>query len=233
MSEVPDFGLSCVRLRICGSLGSSSLQDVENLLLHKCLSSLSITVCGDVQESLVEALARGLAGDSAVKFLDLCVNGNFSFHGAYLLEKGILKNRSLTNVKVSVNGEPPENWQAVAKNLRAQFAEKAIVSAIYPNTFSKVQDSQVAHLNRFLSKTDLKQKIVTLNVWGELSGDGCKALCEILLHFPVSHLTLNILGQLADEILRCTASCLEEKEKLSLISINAWVEMTQKGKQAH
>ena len=227
MSKFPDFGLSSVRLRICGSLGSSSLQGVENLLLHKCLSSLFITVCGDVQESLVEALARGLAGESAVKFLDLCVNGNFSFDGAYLLEKGILRNRSLTNVKVSVNGEPPENWQAVAKNLRAQFAEKAIVSAIYPNTFSKVKDSQVTHLNRFLSKADLKQQTVTLNVWGELSGDGCKAVCEVILHFPGSHLTLNIHGQLTDEILRWTAGCVEEQEKLSSITINAWVEMTE------
>ncbi|XP_044169857.1 uncharacterized protein LOC114951253 [Acropora millepora] len=228
VSKLPDFGLSSVRLRICGSLGSSSLQDVENLLLHKCLCTLSITACGDVQESLVEALARGLEGESAVKFLDFCVNGNFSFRGAYLLEKGILRNRSLTNVKVSVNGEPPENWQAVAKNLCAQFAEKAIVSEIYPNTFSKVKDSQVTHLNRFLSKTDLKQQTATLNVWGELSGDGCKAVCEVLLHTPVSHLTLNIHGQLTDEILRYIARCVEEQEKLSPITINAWVEMTEK-----
>ena len=224
VSKVPDFGLSSVRLRICGLLGLSSLQDVENLLLHKCLSSLSITVCGDVQESLVEALA----GESAVKFLDLCVNGNFSFHGAYTLEKGILRNRSLTNVEVSVNGEPPENWQAFAKNLRTQFAEKAIVSSIYPNTFSKVKDSQVTHLNQFLSKTDLKQQTVTLNVWGELSGDGGKAVCEVLLHSPVSRLTLNIHGQLTDEILRCTARCVEEQEKLSSVNINAWFEMTEK-----
>ena len=227
VSRVPHFQSSSFRLRICSSLSSSSLRDVENLLLDECLSSLFITVYGDVQESLVEALARGLAGESAVKFLDLCVNGNLSFDGAYLLEKGILRNRSLTNVKVSVNGEPPENWQAVAKNLRARFAEKAIVSAIYPNTFSKVKDSQVTHLNRFLSKTDLKQQTVTLNVWGELSGDGCKAVCEVILHFPGSHLTLNIHGQLTDEILRCTAGCVEEQEILSSITINAWVEMTE------
>ena len=228
VSKVPNFGLSSVRLRICGSLGSFSLQDFENLLLYKCLSSLSITVCGDEQESLVETLARGLAGESAVKFLDLCVNGNFSFRGAYLLEEGILRNRSLTSIKVSVNGEPPENWQPVAKNLRAQFAEKAIVTEIYPNTFSKVKDSQVTHLNRFLSKTDLKQQTVTLNVWGELDGDGCKAVCEVLLHTPVSHLTLNIHGQLTDEMLRYIARCVEEQEELSPITINAWVEMTEK-----
>ena len=228
VSKVSDFGLSSVRLRICGSLDSFSLQDVENLLLHKCLSSLSITVCGDVQESLVETLARGLAGESAVKFLDLCLNGNFSSRGASLLRQGILRNRSLTSIKVSVNGEPPENWQAVAKNLRAQFAEKAIVSEIYPNTFSKVKDSQLTHLNRFLSETDLKQQTATLNVWGELSGDGCKALCEVLLHTPVSHLTLNTHGQLTDQILRYITRCLEQQGKLSSITINAWVEMTEK-----
>ena len=90
-----------------------------------------------------------------------------------------------------------------------------------------MKDSQVTHLNRFLSKSDLKQQTVTLNVWGELSGDGCKAVCEVLLHSPVSHLTLNIHGQLTDEILRCTASCIEEQEKLSSLTINAWVEMTE------
>ena len=230
VSEVPDFGLSSVRLKICGSLGSSSLEDVENLLLHKCLRSLSITVCGDVQESLVEALARGLEGESAVTFLYLYINGNFSFRGAYLLEEGILRNRSLRNIKVSVNGEPPENWQAVAKNLRAQFAERGILAEIYPNTFSKVKDSQVTHLNRFLSdlKTDLKKQTVTLNVWGEWSGDGCEAVCDVLLNTPVSHLTLNIHGQITDEMLRYIARCFEEQEKLSPITINAWVEMTEK-----
>ncbi|XP_067018447.1 uncharacterized protein [Acropora muricata] len=226
--KVPDFGLSPVRLRICRSLRSSSLQDLENLLLQKWLCHLSITVCGDVQESLVEALARGLEGESAVKYLDLCVNGNFSFRGAYLLEKGILRNRSLTNIKVFVNGQPPENWQTVAMNLCAQFAEKAIVSDIYPNTFSALKDIQVTHLNRFLSRTDLKQQTVTLNVWGELSGDGCKAVCGVLLNTPVTHLTLNVHGQLTDEMLRYIARCFEEQEKLSPITINAWVEMTEK-----
>ncbi|XP_067019573.1 protein NLRC3-like isoform X2 [Acropora muricata] len=228
VSKVPDFGVSSVRLRICGSLGSFLLQEVENLLLHKCLCSLSITVCGDVQESLLEALARGLAGESAVKFLDLCINGNFSFRGASLLKQGILRNRSLTNIKVSVNGEPPENWQAVSKSLRAQFAEKANVSESYPNTLSKVKDSQVTHLSWFLSKTDLKQKTATLNVWGELSSDGCKAVCEVLLRTPLSHLTLNIHGQLTDEMLRYIARFDEEHEKLLPITINAWVEVTEK-----
>ena len=102
-----DSSLPSVGLRIYGILNQSAVHAVENLLFTKCLSSLSITMYGDVQESLAKTLAGGLAGRSAVKFLDLCVNGKLSFDGAYSLEAGILRNRSLRNVKVSVNEELP------------------------------------------------------------------------------------------------------------------------------
>ena len=223
-----DSSLSSVGLRIYGMLNQSALQAVENLLFNKCLSSLSIIMYGVVQESLAKTLARGLAGESAVKFLDLCVNGKLSFDGAYLLEEGILGSGSLRNVKISVDGELPVNWQAVGENLHAKLAEKGVVSSIYPNTFSKVKGSQVTSLNRLLSQTHLVQQNVTLDVWGELSGDGSKAVSELLLHTPVSHLTLNIHGQLTDEILRCTARCVKEQEKPSSITINAWIQMTEK-----
>ena len=226
-----DSSLSSVGLRIYGILNQSALQAVENLLFNKCLSSLSIAVYGDVQESLVKALAGGLAGNSAVKFLDLCVNGKLSFDGACSLEEGILRNGSLRNVKISVNGELPVNWQGVGENLHANLAKKGVVSLIYPNIYSKVNGSQVARLNRMLlSKTHLVQQNVTLNVWGDLSGDGSKAGCEVLLNTLVSHVTLNIHGQLTDEILRCTARYGKELEKPSSITINSWVQMTEKEK---
>ena len=226
-----DSSLSSVGLRIFGVLNQSALQAVENLLFNKCLSSLSVTICEDVQKYLPKVLARGLAGKTAVKFLDLCVNGKLSFDGACSLEEGILRNRSLINVKVSVNGELPVNWQGVGENLHAKLAKKGVVSSIYSNTFSKVKGSQVTILNRMLlSKTHFVQQNVTLNVWGELSGDGSKAMCEVLLHTLVSHLTLNIHGQLTDEILRCIARCVKEQEKRSSITINAWVQMTEKEK---
>ena len=228
---VAESSLSSVGLRIYVELNQSALQAVENLLFNKCLSSLSITIYGDVQESLAKALAGGLAGNSAVKFLDLCVNGKLSFDGACSLEEGILRNGSLRNVKISVNGELPVNWQGVGENLHAKLAKKGVVSSIYPNIFSKVKGSQVIRLNRMLlSKTHLVQRNVTLNIWGELSGDGSKAVCEVLLHTPVSHLTLNIHGQLTDEILRCTARYAKEQEKPSSITINTWVQMTEKEK---
>ena len=223
-----DSSLSSVGLRIDGILNQSALHAVENLLFNKCLSSLSITMYGVVQESLAKTLARGLAGESAVKFLDLCVNGKLSFDGAYSLEEGILRSGSLRNVKVSVNGELPVNWQAVGENLHAKLAKKGVASSIYPNTFSKVKGSQVTSLSRMLLQTHLVQQNVTLNVWGELRGDGSKAVCELLLHNSVSHLTLNIHGKLTDEILRCTARCVNKQEKPSSITINAWVQMTEK-----
>ena len=87
----------------------------------------------------------------------------------------------------------------------------------------------MTRLNRMhFPKTDLVQTNATLNVWGDLSGDGSEAVCEVLLYTPVSHLTLNIHGQLTDEILRCTVKSVKEQEKLSSITINSWVQMTEK-----
>ena len=224
-----DSSLSSVDLRIYGMLTQSALQAVETLLINKFLSTLSITIWGDVQKSLAKTLARGLAGKGAVKFLDLCVNGKLSFDGAYSLQEGILRNGALRNVKVSVHGDLPLNWQGVGENLHAKLVQKGVVSSVHPNTFSKVKDSQVTCLNGILSKSHLVQQNLTLNVWGELSGDASKAVCEVLLHYPVSHLTLNIHGQLTNEILRCTARCVKEQEKPSSITINAWVlQMTEK-----
>ena len=224
-----DSTLSSVGLTIDGVVSQFALQLVEILLFNKFLSTLSITIFRDVQESLLKMIARGLAGKGAVKFLDLCVNGNLSCDGAYILEEGILRNGSLRNVRVSVNGELPVNWKAVGENLHGKLAEKGVVSAIYPNTFGIVKGSQVTNLNRMLlPKTDLVQQNVTLNVWGDLRGDGSKAVCEFLLHTPVSHLTLNIHGQLTHEILRCTARCVKEQEKPSSITINSWAQMTEK-----
>ena len=222
-----DSSLSSVDLRIHGILNQSALRAVENLLFNKCLSSLSITMCGDAQESLAEVLARSLVGESAVEFLDLCVNGKLSLDGAYSLEDGILSNKSLRNVNLSVYGELPANWQAVEENLHAKLAEKGVLSAIYPSTFSRVKGIDVIRLHRFV-KTYYVQQNVTLNVWGELSGVDSKAVFKVILHTPVSHLTLNIRGQLTDEILRCTARGVKEKEKLSSVTINTWVQMTEK-----
>ena len=62
-----DTPLSSVSLTICGPMSETSLQALENLLLNKSLSSVSVIVKGDMPNSLAVTLARPLTGQTAVK----------------------------------------------------------------------------------------------------------------------------------------------------------------------
>ncbi|XP_015749428.1 PREDICTED: uncharacterized protein LOC107329205 [Acropora digitifera] len=130
-----DTPLSSVGLRICGSMSETALHALEKVCLNKSLTSLSVIVEGDMPDSLAVTLARSLAGQTAVKFLDLSIFGKLSFFCVDLIEQGIVKNNSLTNLVFSLHGEIPDNWQAIVENLNVRLAEKSTVNfAIYPNT---------------------------------------------------------------------------------------------------
>ena len=224
--------LSSVGLRIRGSLSQTAIKAVENLLYNRYLSSLSLFLCGDMQDSLAVALARGLAGQIAVKVLDVCVNGKLSLYGANLIERGIVENNSLIKLIVSLRGEVPDNWQAVGRNIRSQLGRETSTSfALYPNTVCKVTAAQVTQCLIPFEITDglLAQQNVTLNVWGELGGDGAEALFEGLSRKQVSHLTLDIHGKLTDDILNFTARWVEERNTQSL-TINTWEQLTKEKK---
>ena len=227
-----DTPLSSVGLRICGSMSETTLQDVENLLLKKSLSSVSFIVEGDMPNSLAVTLARCLTGQTAVKSLELYVNGKLSFYCANLIERGIVKNTSLSNLLVSLHGELPDNWEAIVENLNVRLAEKPTVNfAIYPNTFSQVTASQVTHFRPYvIEDKELAQQSVTLNVWGELTVDGAEALYNVLPCSWVCHLTLNIHGKLTDDFLHCTARHVEKQKPLFPITINTWDQLTNEGK---
>ncbi|XP_068751375.1 uncharacterized protein [Montipora capricornis] len=227
-----DTPLSTVGVRIHGSLSPAALQALENLLFNKFLSSLSLYIYGDMKDSLAVVLARGLAGEIAVKEVDLCVSGKLSLHGAKLIERGIVGNNSRTKLIVSLRGEVPDNWQALGNNLHSRFGQKTpALITIHPNTFSKVTASQVAHFRPFgiMGGSRVRQN-VTLNVWGELGGDGAEALFEGLSRKHVSHLTLDIHGKLTDDILNTTARWVEERNTQSSLTINAWAQLTKKEK---
>ena len=113
-----DTPLSSVGLTICGPMSKTGLQALEKLLLNKSLSSVSVKVDGDMSYSLAVTLSRALAGQTALKVLELRVNGKLSFCCANLIERGIVNNNSLCNLVVSLHGELPDNWQAIAKNLK-------------------------------------------------------------------------------------------------------------------
>ena len=227
-----DTPLSSVDLTICGPMSETALQALENLLSNKSLSSVSVIVKGDMSNSLAIALSRALAGETALKSLDLSIFGKLSFYCANLIERGIVKNNSLSNLVVSLHGELPDNWQAIVENLNKQLAEKSTVTfEIYPNTLSPVSATQLTGVRPCVINYGLfKQESVTLNVWGELTVDGAEALYNILRCTCVCHLKLNIHGKLTDDFLHCTARHVDKQKPLCPITINTWDQFSNEGK---
>ena len=226
-----DTRLSSVQLKICGPMSETALQALEDLLLNKSLSSVSVIVGGDMSYSLAVILSRALAGETAVKSLELRVNGKLSFCCANLIQNGIVNNNSLSNLVFCVYGERPDNWQAVVENLNARLAEKLTITfEIYPNTFSQVTATQLTDFHPYVIKYELfEQESVTLNVWGELTIDGAEALYDVLPCTWVCHLTLNIHGKLTDDFLHCTARHVDKQKPLCRVTINTWDQLSNEG----
>ena len=227
-----DTPLSSVNLTICGPMSETALQALENILLNKSLSSVSIIVEGDMPDSLTVILGRCLTGQTAVKSLELRVNGKLSFCCANLIEQGIVKNNSLSNLVFSLHGERPDNWYAIVENLNVRLAEKSTVTfEIYPNTLSQVTASQVTDFSPSAIKYGLfDRESVTLNVWGELTVDGAEALYNALPCNSVCHVTLNIHGKLTDDFLHCTARHVDKQYSLCPITVNTWDQLTNERK---
>ena len=227
-----DTSLSSVNLRICGPMSETALQALENLLLNKSLSSVSVTVDGDMSYSLAVTLSRALTGQTTVKSLGLRVIGNLSFCGANLIERGIVKNNSLSNLVVSLGGERPDNWQAIVANLKVRLAEKTITTfEITPNALSPVTATQLTDVRPcVINYGFFKPVTVTQEVWGELTVDGAEALYNVLPSPWLCHLTLNIHGKLTDDFLHYTARLVDKQKPLCPITINTWDQLTNEGK---
>ena len=219
-------------ISLCGPMSETSLQALENLLLNKSLSSVSVIVEGDRPNSLAVTLARPLTGQTALKVLEFRVNGKLSCCCANLIERGIVKNNSLSNLLVSLHGEPSDKWQAIVANLNGRLAEKTTVTfEIYPNTFSQVTATQLTDFRPCVINYGLfEQESVTLNVWGELTVDGAEALYNLLPSTSICHATLNIHGNLTDDFLHCTARHVEKQKPLCPITINTYDPLTNEGK---
>ncbi|XP_074610460.1 uncharacterized protein LOC141864552 isoform X2 [Acropora palmata] len=98
-----DTALSSVDLTIRGPMRETALQALENLLLNKSLSSLSLTVDGDMSYSLAVTLSRALAGQTALKVLELRVNGKLSFCCANLIEREGEESTGKENIAATIN----------------------------------------------------------------------------------------------------------------------------------
>ena len=227
-----DTSLSSVSLKICGPMSETALEALENLFLNKSLSCVSVIVEGDMPNSLAITLARCLSGQTAIKSLELRVNGKLSFCCANLIERGIVKNNSLSTLLVFLHGELPDNWQAIVRNLNVRLTEKSTITfVIYPNTFSQEIATQLTDfLPCVINHGFFEQESVTLNVWGELTVGGADALYNVLAYTWACHLTLNIHGKLTDDFLHCTARHVEKQKPLCPITINTWDQLTNEGK---
>ena len=227
-----DTPLSSVHLTMCGPMSETALQAFGNLLLNKSLSSLSVTLKADMSHSLAVTLSRALSGETAVKSLDLSIFGKLSFCCGNLIERGIVRNNSLTNLVISLSGKLPDNWQVIVENLNKQFAEKSTVTfEIYPNTLNPVTATHLTDFRPCVIKYGFfERKSVTLNVWGELTVDSAETLYNLLPCTWVCHLTLNIHGKFTDDFLHCTARHVDKQKPLLPITINTWDQLTNGGK---
>ena len=232
--NVPTTGLSpdtpltsSIVLEIYGSMPFSAIQALQKLLMNKSLISLSLRISGDVHDYLVAAVSEALARQTVLKSFHLCLVGKLSSAGARSLKKGLLKNSSLTYVKVVVHGELPDNWQSVVETLYST-KEPLVTCAFYPNTLNNIAEELV---DLVLPENGLEPKQhFTVNVWGKLSCEEAKALCKVLVSSSIALLTLNVHGNLTDDVITSIASGLKGCKTLSFLFINIWGNLSPEGR---
>ena len=218
---------SAVVLEIYGSVRFSAIQALRKLLMNKSLISFSLHICGDVHGFLVDAVSEALARQTVLKSFDLCLGGKLSSAGASSLRKRLLKNSSLNYVKVVVHGELPDNWQSVMETLYST-KNPLVTYAFYPNTVDNIAKELV---DLVLPQNGLvPSQYLTVNVWGKLSCEEAKALCKVLVSSSLALLTLNVHGNLTDDVITSIASGLKGCKTLSFLSVNIWGNLSLEGR---
>ena len=224
----PDTPLtSAIVLEIYGSMSFSAIQALQKLLMNKSLISLTLHISGDVHDYLGAAVSEALARQTVLKFVDLCLSGKLSSAGAGSLKKGLLKNNSLNYVKVVVHGELPDKWQSIVETLYS--TKKPLVTyALYPNTWDNIAKELV---DLVLPENGLVPKQhLTVNVWGKLSCEEAKAVCKVLVSSSIALLTLNVHGNLSDDVIISMASGLRGCKTLSSLFVNTWGNLSPEGR---
>ena len=221
-----DTPLKSVDLQLRGSLSDIAVYGLGKLLLNKALSSFTLNIFGDMQEREAVAISRGITGQTAVKSLDLSVNGKLSLSCANVLQNSLLENRSLNDLVLIVRGEIPDNWQSVVENLRS--VKKGSVSCTFhPDPGSSVTCDQVAHFCPAVVEKGLETKQhLTVVIWGELKCDGAEALCEVLVRAPLTSLRLKLYGKLSDGVATIIERYVRGQNTLHSLTIEIWDDLT-------
>ena len=221
-----DTPLKSVDLQVRGSLSDTAVYGLGKLLSNKALSSFSLDIFGDMQEREAAAISRGITGQTAVKSLDLSVNGKLSLSCANVLQNSLLENRSLNDLVLNVRGEIPDNWQSVVENLRS--VKKGSVSCTFhPDPGSSVTCDQVAHFCPAVVEKGLETKQhLTVVIWGELKCDGAEALCEVLVRVPLTSLRLKLYGKLSDGFATIIERYVRRQNTLHSLTMDIWYDLT-------
>ena len=218
---------SKIVLEIHCSMSHTAIQTLQKLLTNKSLISLSLHICGDVRDLLVAAVSNALAKQAALKSIDLRLGGKLSSFGVNILQKGLLENTSLNYFKVVVLGEVPDNWQSVMETLYS--TKKSLVTYVFcPNTVGNIGEE---HIDLVLAENGLVPKQhLTVSVWGKLSCEEAKALCKVLVSSSLAVLTLNVHGNLSDDVIISIVSGLKGCKTLSFLFVNMWGNLSPNGR---
>ena len=225
-----DTPLASVVLEIYGSMSETAMGALKKVLFNKALTSLGLTIYGDMQDSLATAVGEGLAGHSSLKSLTLIVFGNLSFSGATLLKNGVLENNSLTSLGLKVFGELPDNWLNIYNTLYSE-RKSPVSCTVYPNVTGKITNAHVTCLCPVLGEKllNLKLQSLTVNIWGELNNNGANDLCKFLIPSAVSCVNLIINGRVTNSVANCLVEHVNKLDTLSDLSIKVRGELTRDG----
>ena len=217
-----DIRLKSVDLNVRGSLSDTAVPGLGKLLSNKALATFSLNIFGDMQEWEVASISRGIAQQTAVKSLDISVNGKLSLSCANVLQSGLLENRSLNDLVLNVRGEIPDNWQSVVENLRS-VKKESVICTFHPDPGSSVTCNQVVHFRPAMVERGLETKQhFTVVLWGELKCGGAEDLCNILVRVPLTSLVLKVHGKLSDGVANIIKRYIGQQNTLSALTIDTW-----------
>ena len=217
-----DTPLKSVDLQVRGSLSDTAVHGLGKLLSNKALASFSLNISGDVQEFVTAVISRGIAEQTALKSLAFSVDGNLSLSGVNALQNSLLENRSLSDLALTLRGEIPDNWQSVVENL-CSVKKGSVICTFHPDPGSSVTSNQVVHFRPAVVVRGLVTKQhFTVVLWGELKCGGAEDLCEILVHVPLTSLTLKVHGKLSHGVANIIKRYIGQQNTLSALTIDTW-----------
>ena len=224
-----DTPLKSVDLQVRGSLSDTAVHGLGKLLSNKALASFSLNISGDVQEFVTAVISRGIAQQTTLKSLAFRVDGSLSLSDVNALQNSLLENRSLSDLVLTLRGEIPDNWQSVVEKLRS-VKKGSVNCTFHPDPGSSVTCDQVAHFSpavveRVVERGVETKQHFTVVLWGELKCGGAEHLCEVLLHVPLTSLTLKVHGKLSDGVANIIKRYVGRQNTLSSLTIEIWEEL--------